>query len=72
VKAFIVDRCGGTRVRAGEMPEAEVGDHERLVKVHAAGVNPLDSKIGNGEFKQVLPYGLPAIQIAVLARRRKT
>src|SRR6185503_20247853 len=32
-----------------------------LVEVHAAGVNPLDSKIRNGEFKLLLPYHLPLI-----------
>ena len=32
-----------------------------LVQVHAAGVNLLDSKIRNGEFKLLLPYRLPLI-----------
>jgi len=32
-----------------------------LVQVHAAGVNPLDSKIAHGEFKLILPYRLPLI-----------
>jgi len=30
-----------------------------LVQIHAAGVNLLDSKIRNGEFKLILPYKLP-------------
>ena len=30
-----------------------------MVEVHAAGVNPLDSKIRNGEFKLILPYRPP-------------
>jgi NADPH:quinone reductase-like Zn-dependent oxidoreductase len=62
VKAFIVDRYGGPdRVRAGETPDPEVGENDVLLQIHAAGVNPLDSKIRNGEFKQILPYRLPLI-----------
>ena len=62
MKAFIVDRYGGAdRVRAGDMPDPEVGEDDVLVQVHAAGVNLLDSKIRNGEFKRILRYGLPLI-----------
>jgi NADPH:quinone reductase-like Zn-dependent oxidoreductase len=32
-----------------------------LVRVEAAGLNPLDEKIRAGEFKQILPYKLPLI-----------
>ena len=32
-----------------------------LVQVHAAGLNALDSKLRDGEFKLVLPYRLPLI-----------
>src|SRR5437867_10636490 len=62
MKAFIVDRYGGPdRVRAGETPDPEVGEDDVLVQIHAAGVNPLDSKIRDGEFKLVLPYRFPLI-----------
>ena len=62
MKAFIVDRYGrGGILRAGEMPEPEVGEHDVLVQVHAAGVNALDAKIRDGEFKLVLPYRLPLV-----------
>jgi NADPH:quinone reductase-like Zn-dependent oxidoreductase len=43
------------------MPEPEVREDDVLVQVHAAGVNVLDSKIRNGEFKFILPYRLPLI-----------
>jgi len=43
------------------MPEPEVGDDDVLVQIHAAGINPLDSKIKDGEFKLILPYRLPLI-----------
>ena len=62
MKAFILDRYGSAdRLRAGEMPDPEVRDHDVLVQIHAAGVNLLDSKISNGEFKLILPYHLPLI-----------
>ena len=62
LKAFIVDRYGSAdRLRAGEMPDPELGKDDVLVQIHAAGVNPLDCKIRNGEFKSILPYRLPLI-----------
>jgi len=63
MKAVIVDRYGrgGTNVRVGDMPVPEVGEHDVLVRIHAAGVNVLDSKIRDGEFKLILPYRLPLI-----------
>jgi NADPH:quinone reductase-like Zn-dependent oxidoreductase len=62
MKAFIVDRYGSKDSgRIGEMPEPEIRDDDVLVQIHAAGVNPLDSKIREGEFKRILPYRLPLI-----------
>ena len=52
MKAFIVDRYGSAdRVRASEVPDPEMRDDDVLIEMHAAGVNPLDSKIRDGEFK---------------------
>jgi NADPH:quinone reductase-like Zn-dependent oxidoreductase len=62
VKAFILDRYGGrVALRAGEMADPEGGEDDVLVQVHAAGVNLLDSKIRNGEFKLILPYRPPFV-----------
>src|SRR5437667_1836143 len=62
MKAFILDRYGSAdRVRAGEVPDPELREDDVLVQVHAAGVNLLDSKIRNGEFKIFLRYPLPLI-----------
>jgi alcohol dehydrogenase len=62
MKAFILDRYGSAdRVRAGDMPDPELREHDVLVEIHAAGVNLLDSKIRNGEFKLILPYRPPLI-----------
>ena len=50
MKAFIVDKYGkDSRLRAGQLPEPEIGDHDVLVRILASGVNPLDAKIMAGE-----------------------
>lgn len=62
MKAFVLDRYGkGRSLRSADVPTPELRDDEVLVQVHAAGVNLLDSKIRNGEFKLILPYPLPIV-----------
>ena len=62
MKAFVLDKYKrGGRLRAAEMPEPELHENEVLVQVHAAGVNLLDAKIRDGEFKSFLPYKLPFV-----------
>ncbi|HWC29480.1 MAG TPA: NADP-dependent oxidoreductase [Dehalococcoidia bacterium] len=62
MRAFVIERFGSKDgVRAVEMPDPELRDDDVLVEVHAAGVNPLDSKIRDGELKLILPYRLPLI-----------
>ncbi|AXA54158.1 NADP-dependent oxidoreductase [Pseudomonas thivervalensis] len=59
MKAFLIDRYGKHSGRIGDVPAPEVADHDVLVRVHAASVNLLDSKIRKGEFKLILPYSFP-------------
>ena len=62
MKAFIVDGYGSAdHVRYEEVPDPEMREDDVLVQICAAGVNPLDSKIRDGEFKLLLPYRLPLI-----------
>lgn len=61
MRAFIVDRYGKSAGRIGAMPEPQLQQDDVLVEVHAASVNPLDSKLRAGEFKLILPYRLPLI-----------
>jgi len=62
MKAFIFDRYGKkSSVRLADMPEPALRDDDVLVKVHAAGVNLIDAKVKNGEFKIFLPYRLPLV-----------
>jgi alcohol dehydrogenase len=62
MKAFAIDRYkskdGG---RIVDLPQPEVGDNDVLVQIHAAGVNLLDAKIADGEFKIFLPYRFPLV-----------
>src|SRR5213083_2280195 len=62
MKAFVLERYGKQRaLRLANMPTPELRDDEVLVQIHAAGVNLLDSKIRDGEFKLILPYRLPIV-----------
>lgn len=38
-----------------------IGAHDVLIKVSAAGVNPLDNMISRGEVKMIVPYKLPIV-----------
>jgi NADPH:quinone reductase-like Zn-dependent oxidoreductase len=62
MKAFSIDRYkskdGG---RIVDMARPQVGDNDVLVQIHAAGVNLLDVKIADGEFKLLLPYRFPLV-----------
>lgn len=60
MKAFIIERYGkDERGRLAERPLPALADDEVLVRVHAASVNVLDSRIKSGAFKKILPYPLP-------------
>ncbi len=62
MKAFIIDQYGSKDgLRVSDMPIPEMRDTDVLIEIHAAGVNPLDSKIRDGAFKRILPYRLPLI-----------
>lgn len=62
MKAFIIDRYGRKEpMRFGEVPEPVLRDDEVLIQIHAAAMNPLDSKIKSGEFKLILPYRTPLV-----------
>jgi NADPH:quinone reductase-like Zn-dependent oxidoreductase len=62
MKAFFINRYGKSDVlTSGELPEPTLRDDDVLVQIHAAGVNPADHKIRDGEFKLLLPYKMPLI-----------
>jgi NADPH:quinone reductase-like Zn-dependent oxidoreductase len=60
MKAFIINRYGKKeKLQSAEIAEPVLRANDVLVQIHAAGVNLLDSKIRNGEFKLILPYKPP-------------
>jgi alcohol dehydrogenase len=62
MKAYVLDNYGKRQVlRETDVPVPTLRRDEVLVEVHAAGVNLLDAKIKNGEFKLILPYRMPLI-----------
>ncbi|MDP9965371.1 alcohol dehydrogenase [Variovorax paradoxus] len=62
MKAFVLDRYAKNgALRSADVPMPELRDDEVLVEVHAAGLNVLDAKIRDGEFKLILPYRLPLV-----------
>lgn len=60
MRAFVVTSYKGP-LHEADVPEPTVGDRDVLVQVRAAGLNQLDEKIREGEFKQILPYKFPLI-----------
>lgn len=62
MKAFVVDKYKKKgALRLADVPEPELREDDVLVRVHATGVNLLDSKIRDGEFKLILPYRPPFV-----------
>jgi NADPH:quinone reductase-like Zn-dependent oxidoreductase len=60
MKAFVVERYGDAdTVRAGDVPDPQVGEDDVLVRIRAASVNPLDLKTRDGDLKAILPYRVP-------------
>ena len=62
MKAFTIDRYGKKeKLHLQKIAEPIVNENDVLVQVYSAGVNLLDLKIKNGEFKLILPYKTPLI-----------
>lgn len=62
MKAFIVEKYKKKgALRLAEVPEPEIGDADVLVRIQATGVNLLDSKVRDGEFKLFLTYRPPFV-----------
>ncbi len=51
----------GRALELRELPVPELAPGEVLVRVHAAGVNPLDNMVVRGEVKLIVPYRFPLV-----------
>jgi NADPH:quinone reductase-like Zn-dependent oxidoreductase len=62
MKAFLLNKYQKKApLWLADVPEPDLREGEVLVQIHAAGVNVLDLKLRDGEFKPILPYKLPLI-----------
>ncbi len=62
MKAVCIYSYGGPEVLAYEdMPRPHPGPGEVSVRVHAAGINPVDWKIREGHLKEMLHYTFPLV-----------
>jgi NADPH:quinone reductase-like Zn-dependent oxidoreductase len=62
MKAVRIHHYGGPEVlRYEEAPRPEAAAGEALVRVHAAGVNPVDWKIREGLLRGAIPHAFPLI-----------
>src|SRR3954447_12581969 len=60
MKAHLVKKYKSP-MQAGAAPEPTGGDEDVLVDIDAAGLNLLDAKVRDGEFKLFLPYKAPFV-----------
>ncbi len=62
MKAIAINEFGGRdKLQLMDLPVPEIKPGELLVKVKAAGVNPVDWKIREGYIKDLFPYEFPII-----------
>ena len=62
MKAIAINEFGGRdKLQLMDLPLPEVKENEILVKIKAAGINPVDWKIREGYIKDLFPYDFPII-----------
>lgn len=62
MKAAIINQYGDSHeLRIQDVPKPKIDTHEVLIRVHAAGINPVDTKVRQGAMKKMLPSLFPKI-----------
>ena len=62
MKAVVIHEFGGReKLTLVEVPRPEPAEGEVLVRIKAAGINPVDWKIREGWLKDLLPHEFPII-----------
>lgn len=68
MKALILKKYGGPdQIVFADIPKPALKPDEMLVRVHAVGLNPVDTMIPKGAFKPILRFQLPATMGSDLA-----
>lgn len=68
MKALVLKRYGkSNQLEFANIPRPTIKPDEILVRVHAAGLNPIDTMIPKGTFKPILKFQLPATMGSDLA-----
>lgn len=62
MKAAYVEKTGSLdSIKIGELETPDVGEGEVLVRIKAAGVNPVDAAVPQGYLEERIPHGFPLI-----------
>ncbi|SEG18284.1 NADPH:quinone reductase [Bryocella elongata] len=62
MKAVLLHEYGPAKnLRWEDAPDPQPGEGEVLVRVHAAGINPIDWKVRSGAMKEFMPQEFPTI-----------
>lgn len=62
MKACTIEKFGGRdQLKITDLPTPEAGEGEVLIRIHAAGVNPVDWKIREGLLNDMFPHRFPLI-----------
>lgn len=62
MKASVLDAYAKhAKLRLTDYPDPQPGPRDARVRIHAAALNQLDSKIRDGALKPILPYKAPLI-----------
>ncbi|GGA45976.1 NADP-dependent oxidoreductase [Paenibacillus physcomitrellae] len=62
MKAMVIEKYGkNVPLKMSEQPMPDIREHDVLVEIHAASLNPIDFKIKEGKMKFLLSYKFPLI-----------
>ena len=62
MKAALINQYGTSQeLHIQDVPKPEIDTHDVLVRIHAAGINPLDYKVREGDMKLILSGTFPKI-----------
>ena len=68
MQAYVLTRYGdSSAMELRDVPEPTAGEGEVLIRVRAAGLNPVDSGIRQGKLRMVTPFKLPLVAGSELA-----